>query len=674
MGHPCQSIMHPSFLLALITLFASSPSVRGSGISTNKRVNRLRSFVSDASGEVAAAGDLVKAVVVNDSVSKVDRVDIPVIPLENTADTVINLIPLEERRVQVFHGIYALYQKALGRYASPGIIEWSRVSVANWPENISKSDVSAWSEEDVEFLQVLLDSYSIGFGLTTRKQKNPAEPLILGGVSGVAVTRRVTDNVSSDVVTTAKTAEGIKKRGRPSKKITTLPQVNDEEKEVESESYAEPDFSSSSSDNESLKSITSSDSSESEDADSSFAVDSEESKLPSKTLKASEIAHAKPLKTETNFKNVKVFSDKPADSQKRQVLLNKVLDIYRKDSRNGTADKIDWGLLKVNYLQHFIIPFSTGLRTEGDLLTLENTMKLGKFHFYNMNLITNRRERLYERLYRLYFEAVGPDANNFFVKWNEVNVTGWPTGTPFSNSSWSAQQIVQMESLLDADEIKFEAKKGRSIKLSSSDIADDLVEAKNVEDTVITAPSVLVPATPVIITSTTTKVPKRGNGKRLIKPKNFDSDAEWYESMPTTAKKAKIEAAKPVGKIIPVDTVISAVQFGYEGETEENIKGIKSALTAIIEETELTRQKFITSPRHQQIFVEILKGLDLMFKHSMRDETEQRMSVAECISFLDSFESALKAIDPTGDMSYNDFKSFVINRTEFDARLAGIAY
>lgn len=621
--------MHPSSLLTALTIGLFSLSLVQGSERKPRRVNRLKSLLPNE--ETAQESDQVvenvvikTAVITSSVVEESEPTGIEVLVSvsasaerlsEQQQEEVVEgfgefnpEISLEDRRIAVFHGLYSAYERVVGRYGRPGVIEWSRVNVFNWPEHIDKSDMSLWDEDAVEFLTVLIESYSITFKQATKGIKNPPAPLVLQRAKF-----EIPATVSAAIL-----------KNEPA---ATEESDSDESVSI-SENEAETPKSAAGSAFKSIPTVSS----------SAKAV----APLKSKSKKVGKMS---------NFKSIKVDSDMPADPIKKEEVLARALEIYREMSGDSTADRIDWSLAKVIYLQNHRLPFSTDFKTEGDVLTLEAAMKHKEFGFYNLQTLSSRRSRIYERLYQLYAQVPNLlSIDPFIIKWHHLNVKGWPKSIGRTYASWKKDQVDQLEALLNDKKIKFTLKKANEEHFDSesvSDFSDESESEGNLE-------------------SVESEIEELSGSKR--NRAEFSSDSEIEEIVSQGKVPAKKIAKTPVK---PVENSVAPVS-SFADESAEQMEIFRTEIAETIENLISSKGKFSQGSRHQRIINELLKCFDLLHKHANLEIVG--VNVAELLEFMEVFNRSLASISADGEMDHENLKNFVISGIQLRARLSGIEY
>lgn len=643
--------MHPSALLTALTIGLYSLSlVQGSGGSKNiRRVNRLRSVLPEERQETVIQSTELEPVVIAanepqtvqeitgfdalvNAASSATRIETEVEEEKKDEESVqiisetVPVVSLEDRRVALFESLYIAYENAVGRYCRPGMIEWSRANVFNWPEYIDKSDMSNWTEEHVELLSFLVDSGSIGFKPVSRGKKNPPKPLVSK--------RRVF--------------------------IMPIMPVTEQEAKV-AEEKAQVDSSS--------------------DSDLVSLSDNEIKNKPAAPVeKASTLLKSKSKKRivgkMNNFKSIKVDSHLPANPERKAAVLAEVMIIYRRDSGHPAAEEIDWSSFKVFYLQNHTIPFSTGFETEGDVRTLEALMKNKYFGFHNPQVISSRRFAIYERLYKLYAKVPGlVEIDPFLVKWNQINVIGWPKDVSRSYNLWKLQEVTKMECLLDAGEIRFTLNNGKKpkkmikrtrIESSSDEESEYMSESSSSESSI----KELVESSDESVDSSTSSSSSSGDDENaavvlaVARNKRKRETTKLVETA-TNENQISIGAVENINKMPRMTVEVN--------ETTKQIENIKTEIVAVIENlTKAKEETFAQNDRHKRIVSHLIKCFSLLQKHANNEVLE--MPANEVLDFIEIFHKALAAIRVDGEMSQAALKNFVIGGIKLRARLAGIGY
>jgi hypothetical protein len=615
--------MHPSALLSVLAIgLYSFTFIQGAVNNKNRRINRLKSVlpgqedVGEQKIEVdpATAAEKDGSEFIIDSSSEATNIDTQVKEQEKEEESVqvisqtVPVLSLEDRRAVVFDILYIEYEAVVGRYCRPGIIEWHRVTAQNWPEYIDMSDMSKWSEEDVELLSFLVDTRSIVFKFISKGKKNPPKPLISTRIQNFKI---VEEKVQAKLTNDSELG---------------LPSVEESEKKPAAIAFVEAVV---------VKAV--------EKSPATL-----KSKSGTKKIKKGKMK---------NFKSVKVDSDMPADPEKRATTLSEALKIYRRDSGNLTDEEIDWSSFKVFYLQNHLVPFSTGLETEGDVRTLEALMNNKFFGFHNPQMSSSRRIIIFERLYKMYKSIPGLiDIDPFLVKWCQIKVQGWPEGVSRSYSLWKPREIEEIERLLDAGKIEFTLKNDE--KKPSRVMKKAVMESYFEEESEYSSES---------------------SAEDYSVEESSDSSVE--DDIATAVRsKRKREASKLVdndvqnnencGKIQRIPVKTNEIE---PSDSVDLVVNLHAELVAVIEN--LTKAKdlnFPQSDRHKRIISEMIKCFNLLQKHTNNENIE--IPANEVLDFIEIFHKALAAIGADGEMNKSALKSFVIGAIKLRARLAGIAY
>lgn len=645
--------MHPSALLTALTIGIYSLSlVQGSvGSKNHRRVNRLRSVlvlpterqetviqrselepVAIAATEPQTVQEITGFDALVNAASSATKIETLVEEEKKDEESVqvisetVPVVSLEDRRAALFESLYFAYEHAIGRYCRPGMIEWTRANVFNWPEYIDKSDMSNWTEEHVELLTFLVDSGSIEFKPVVRGKKNPPKPLV----------------------------------SKREVFIMPIMPVTEQETKV-AEEKAQVDFSS--------------------DSDLVSLSDNEIKNKPAAVATAPVEKTSALLKSESkkrkagkmsNFKSVKVDSHLPANPERKASVLAEALKIYRRDSGHPAAEDIDWNSFKVFYLQNHILPFSTGFETEGDVRTLEALMKNKYFGFHNPQVISSRRLAIYERFYKMYAQVPGLiGIDPFLVKWNQINVIGWPKDVTRSYSLWKLQEVTKMECLLDAGEIRFTLNNGKNskkmirrtrIESSSDEESEYLSESSSSESSI----EELVKSSDESVDSSSSSSGDNENAAAVlvVATNKRKRETKLFETA-TNENQVAIGTEENVNKITRMTVEVN--------ETTEQIENLKTEIVAVIENlTKAKEETFAQNDRHKRIVSHLIQCFSLLQKHANNETLE--IPSNEVLDFIEIFHKALVSIRVDGEMSQAALKNFVIGGIKLRARLAGIGY
>ena len=728
--------MNPTTVFKLITLGLFSLSLtqasetKKSLRKRNLRINRLRSL-NDSDTETLASEteapakqpsgvEALLATAAPEPILKVEptKVARSVLTSVEAAESEKTVEPqdIETRRLDLFKRIYSLYHEPVWKYAKPDIIEWSRVDVHNWPEFIDKSDMSTWTEENVDFLNTLIDEGLLEFQATSHVKKNSPKPLAISST----VKEEPTENIAVKKEFSAKGRRLVQRKTPlvPKDSNVELSSSSDESdivirKKSSPSNKAIFDTSSSESDEEFiLKKKRSSPSKKDLLETSSSESEVERIKKPVKSTFRS-LSKKSPKAPKRTAVHVQVDSRKPADPAKRKSVLSKALAIYRKQTGDSAATEIDWSRSIVIYLQKHVLPFSTSFETEGDVLTLERLMKNKHFGFHNKSNTNSRRIRIYERIYELYAAVSRGNADDFFIKWEQINIEGWPAELNHSYSQWKAPDLDKLEALLDAGKIKITLKKevakefakrgkydeesssegsynseesesdsssesesdsssGSKSVSSSSTHSSDLesvseaeTEAKReaeVASSSISASSSKI--SPVPVSSSPLFSPEKSveqsSGRKHKYASLFLFDDEYSDiEDPVSVKKPKHDPVPFSGE--------------FAGMTLEQLNSVKNRIKGTIDTFTAARQSYSPDSRRFKILNEMIRCMNLLVGHRS-GMLPPAIDMEEISLYLEIFRDLLAKISQDRALDQDLWAKFLIDRTKLRARLAGIEY
>ena len=339
---------------------------------------------------------------------------------------------IEGRRMLLYQRIYRRYLEVLAKRANPFYIDWKSCYVSNWPASISLSDMSTWTDEDIETLSSLIDRNELIFYELSIEMENPPAPLGL------------TADFNPDSVITVEKITGKPKES-----------VSDDERICGTDAYIKK-----------AKALLGAKEPEKQQGKSSHEEEATDKvnylKSASSESKSSKSISKSPKSVSSNgikIVQVKIDSKDPANPQKRQALLDRILEMFRTQTDKKDATEVDWKLAQVFLLQNHLLPFSTDFRTVGDIETFENLIKENAFKFLNLSTVPCRSIRVYERLYKLYYEATYGLIKNrgeYEIQWDQVEFTGLPA-TVGKNlkypKEWKSAVVKEIEQKLDNNRI-----------------------------------------------------------------------------------------------------------------------------------------------------------------------------------------------------------------------------
>jgi hypothetical protein len=574
---------------------------------------------------------------------------------------------LEGRRMLLFQRLYRRYEAAMGRQAHPSYISWRHCRVSNWPTFVSQSDLGSWSSEQVTTLNDLLESNVLKFTChhTSGDIETP-EPLgrqqislpatkidyaaFTGETCGVSDSRLVCGDPPLEI------SKAKKKKSKKTMKSEKIVKKKSRESDSESED--------------------------------------------------SKASPASSIETYRRMDRIDVISDKPADPEKRKQVLQRVLQIFRKDTQQPTATSIDWTLLKVAVLQNHLIPFSLELATEGDVLTLEKLSKNKKFGFLNLKILTGRRMRVFERLYRIYSQQICKCfsvhyQDPFYIRWNDLEVRGWPSGVPTNYNSLKVDELTTLEGLLDENLIKFTLSRKFVLEMTGEDesLANQIYESQFTSETSSNEDSASeTSSSETSPRSTATDRLFQEGGARIIFQRDpsllaAKSTSNQILSDPTPkfssfsgASSSSVNSHKSLSNLISRresemasfelvtdDNIVPNTSYPHLTQPQHSalLETINSSITAF----NAMQAAHSSDSRQFKIISEILKCLDFHLKHAQNDPVTQALIPIGILNeFLKIFNSSLRAVNAADSyMAPQDLKVFIVAALRLRARLAGIS-
>ena len=704
--------MHPSTFIKLVawgllsisfTQASSAKKLTNNDNNINRSVNRTdidTEVVSESAGlftsesEACESQGIDALIAADDSVSQLEP--FAAAEIENSNSVVSSV---ETDHLIIFNRIFDLYKKAVPSYAQPGTIDWSHVNVINWPSYIDMSDINAWTEDHLKHLKSLLDADFLIIRPVSRVAKNSPKPL--------TVSKDEPAVSEADKVSAVSTSFHTKSR-RNIRKAVSSPKPPSSSSSSESDIVVRTKPSS-------LKRRVISDTSESEESESvdeepeeseSEIVEEEPvKKIANKPVATSRSVSNKSKKPKAKVIQVKVDSDKPADPAKVEAILSKVLPIYRKQSGNSTATEIDWSLSVRFYLQKHVLPFSTSFETEGDVLTLERLMKNKYFGFHDRNKKLSRRIKAYERLYKLYLAVTRGLAHDFHIRWNQINVEGWPAGIRNNFNNWNWDDIKAIEDSLDSNAIKFTLKerlakdlldleKSENISSAETESNESSSESSNESEVDVPPTSKSVPVrVPVKVSNVTVPKPKNDAvsstvsrpiapvARRAIKRSivlnetetETETETEPEASLPpSTLKKSNKKAKIEPKKVSEVEAVVKVSEF--EGATLVQSTEMIDRINVVIEIYSAEIKVHKIDSNSYAIISYMIVCLKLIQQHATAQSPDQIPDIGlnEILQFLESFHNCLAIISTGQVLDKNSLENFGRNRTKLNARLSRI--
>lgn len=333
----------------------------------------------------------------------------------------LSRVNLDDRRLTIFNSICNCCLKTSGVIQSePGVFDWNYVEAFNWPDNISKTDISSWDDEVLVILDIVIRSGLLKFRQKPTTIMKASEKFVIGNIDCGSVLK----SDSYDI-------------------------VNNGDSEFEPSSFSSFEYECEIEESPIKPALVRSKSKKTP-APTKFKKQTPASKSKKQTS-----ASKSKSKSKSNSIPISIDSEEEVDSEKRENVLNEALKIYRNQTGNPSAKEIDWSLSKVYYLENHLLPFSTSFESKADILKLKKLMKNKYFGFHKKSNIHSRQISTFERLYKLYAEAADDEADEYFIKWDHVLIEGWPEGLIRSYCRWKCNDLKILEDLLDEDGITF---------------------------------------------------------------------------------------------------------------------------------------------------------------------------------------------------------------------------
>lgn len=635
---------------------------------------------------------------------------------------------IEGRRMLLFQKIYRLYYKAMkaaGAKMNQSFINWYYCSVSGWPEGISLTDLTTWTDEQIDALQEAIKTDALKFSQITRHSSSSLKAWLgrVEGFDALPVIRAVfafkkehsrnvcslsddeevcgndrfrrdfeelskqfedTEDFSDEetmAIAQKRISDVRSRKERALNRTVTQAQAAESEspvskplktpkKLVKNNSVKEPEDSDS--DNEFLRSAGI-------DVTRTKKPPTEESKV-SKTRTRTVIV--KRHGSDIAQLVVNVSDDrKLASRTDREALLAEIRDMFREDTdRSGP---IDWGLVQVMKMEYHRLPFNKDLRTVNDVKIANFVIENNALAFLNLNELVDRRNRLYERLYKMYCTACDPYPNQFDIFFEDLEITGWPEGVEFEFSVWTSKEVKLLERLMDEEKISFkisrECEERNAKELALAREQEENEKGTNEVDGLSQDSSVSPPINPLTLLSQYQKV-------------EFESpvDRETPQKTPSYANYVNQEEfvhgrKRKVTKSFEFPTVSKAKseESGLAGLGEfvgcsfEHLEELKAKIDGNIAEVLEMRSRHPFDSRNYRVYTEILKCLGLLRDHiiySIDGKSLPKLMRSEIEGFLEAFSVAASLITEDGTLIEEVRRKFVINATKLRARLSGIPY
>ena len=622
---------------------------------------------------------------------------------------------IEGRRMLLFQKLYRLYFKATGDAAHPNFIDWShcRITSADWPENMSRSDVNEWTDEQIEEMNQMLKSNLIVFKFKKMKKSSDAE-LFLGNVRGFE-TRPVVraefayEKERAKDIQPLSDSEEVCGNNKPTRKYNLAM------KKMETEDAKAAKANEKMLTVETARELPKIKKKRSEDSDDSSEFDSDAEASPSKKMtskpptprrvgvKSFKDVIIKSVHPTVELKTLRINgSDERtlASEHSRTLVLGKIRVIYDEDT-GTTGQEIEWDRAQVLKMEYHQLPFRPDLRSVADVKIANHVIKYQSLAFHNFDLIEDRRIRIYERLYTLYVSACGTFPNGFDIFFEDVDVFGWPEEVGLKFEEWNEEQVQVLSDLLDKKMIsfainsKFQAeidaeiqKRNGEIKSmaekslsSSSRLSEKSSSSFSPLDDNLDSPMTTE------LTPTFASLIKRGNSKSSKEKRK--ANVVFMESEGSSGTTSSIEEAshskKSVKAVHDLGEKAGAeadsgnlVNIGeFAGTTFEQLENLKMEMEKNVHDFSHARSAYQPDTRQYRIYTEILRGLGLLLQHvtyPLNLSVIPRLPREEIQTFLDKVSRFLTVIQPDGSMLQDELKRFVITAVKMRARLAGIKY
>ena len=597
------------------------------------------------------------------------------------------------RAMIIFQKLYHLYYKAVKRErAHPSFINWSHCDVDNWPEGMSKTDMSTWTVEQMRQMVELIKNKQIKFRFT----KKGTVGGFLGNVPGfdkkpvIAVDFATVLEKKADICSLSDSEEVcgkvriVEKRAKAQTSILKAKSKQSPKKQ----SQKSPRF------------------------------------VPSTTIC---------IKTDEkpSGMDIPIGPRTPADPETRAQLLEEVKQIYLEDT--GDEGEIDWSAMQVSKFNLHVVPeFSPNFETNADIQIVQELIKHNALAFLNTENLIDSRIRTYERIYRIYREACGIYANPFDVYFEDMYIEGWPAGVGEDLDNWEVEDIAKINEALHTgaismkpnkrfqDEIDHEIAKllkkssptsqsqvkttestdkeeenspsstGSCIDLVSSDEPVEmnrtrrsmlLYEPKQDDDEEEEQPTQLNSGTPgyntyLGILSNSSMSNEDENERKSLKRSNDNPQEDEGSAHISKASKLMMLSARATVDEIDGYAASDIVQDGEcAGSTYYGVNYMRERTRSILSGFRTARSAYSPDSRHYRIYSLILDCLNILLGHmdASFDITMMppRLPMNEASQYLEIFQESLRLINEAGEMSLKNLRTYVVAAVKFRARLAG---
>ena len=597
------------------------------------------------------------------------------------------------RAMIIFQKLYNLYYKAINRErAHPSFINWSHCDVDNWPEGMSKTDMSTWTFEQMDQMVELIKANKIKFRFT----KNGPVTGFLGNAPGF-------DNrpvITADFATVPEKKADICS-------LSDSEEVCGKDRVVEKRAKAQTPT---------LK------------AKSKQSPKKQSQKSP-RFVPSTTIC----IKTDEkpSGMDIPIGPRTPADPETREQLLEEVKQIYLEDT--GDEGEIDWSTMQVSKFNLHVVPkFSPNFETNADIQIVQELIKHNALAFLNTENLIDSRIRTYERIYRIYREACGIYANPFDVYFEDMDVEGWPAGIGEDLDNWGEEDIAKINEALDAgvirmkpnkrfqDEIDLETAKlqkksptsksqvkttesidkeeenspastGSYIDLVNSDEPVEMnrmrrssmlmYEPKQDDDEELEQSPLLNSATPGFNSyfgnlSNSVMSNEEETERKSLKRSNDNPHEDEGSSHISKASKLMMLSAEATVDEIDGYAASDIVQDGEcAGSTYYGVNYMRERTRSILSGFRKARSAYLPDSRHYRIYSLILDCLDILLRHmdATFDITmiPPQLPMSEASQYLEIFQESLGLINEAGEMPLKNLRTYVVAAVKYRARIAG---
>lgn len=536
---------------------------------------------------------------------------------------------IEGRKMLLFQRLYRRYHTVMKGESDPYFINWEQCTVLNWPEYIDRGNMNKWTDVDVFLLERLVEDGDIIFEKSSKLLKEQPAPL---GMTAdfhlrprikVEIDKRKGDDCAiSDDENICGSAE----------KIAEI-----EHKKIEKSSPSPK-----------------------------LAKRKKTSTKNEETSKAS-MDIVEPFRV---VKSIKVVSEELATEEEREEVFAEALEIFRKTSGEKDAEEIDWTLMSVSVLQNHLIPFSTDLTTKGDVQTLAKLMKAKKLSFHNLKICKGRGTKIFEQLYQKCGIDVGFNLDEFIIRWNAVEVIGWPEDIARVCGRWKSHELDIIEPLVRDGKIIFKLNEKYSEMLKTS---KEYIQSRgmlidyNIQTT-----------GPLFGSSEDLKTPSFANAvlSPTNKKRSSNMSMESRDSSDFAEDEPIIVPAKRGGKIKatakPEEIIVKYGEFSGHSRAEiaEFVFSIDQSITNY---TLFLSNSSNNCRRKNRIVLEIISALNLIRRHATCEKLSDipKVPVDEINEFISLCCDALSAVDSEGNLDESSLRFFVVSSVNLRARLLG---